>query len=667
MPSAYTSDCDCVSGCDLEARFARRGTLRAAVGCLFLAVWIGSGCTAQQDPNVIVIVVDALRADRLGCYGHDRDVSPNIDALASEGILFTRTYAQSPWTKPSVPTLFTSLYPMQHRVYEGEAHGQAGRLESDVLSEEHITIAETFRGAGYQTVAFVHNAHLEAAHGFAQGFDRYEQSQLDAAAINQRFIEFLEREPDRPFFAYLHYLDAHWPFQPDPRFRARFADPMTRSIFDRDSWKGLRDRINDGTIRLSQQDRSRLDDLHDAGIAQIDQALGELLTVLREGGVLDDTVVLLTSDHGEELMDHGRVGHGGTLYREVIEIPLIIRLPGGARKGEVAEAARLIDVFPTLAGLAGIEVPPGLEGRNLFAEVSTDPLIVAETRHKSTYRVSLQEGNWKYIRTYKARRTETHAPSPSSRARGSKEPRLSEGMRIKVTGLFVEDGTIHAVKVRRKDPGDDDVEISGAVEFVSSGDDEFRVHGVRVEADDLMDAGGRPITRALQVGEWVKVEGRPNPDGSLRADDFERLAAGDREDELEAIVGHVEPLADHAVRVFAAGFRIEVSKDTRFKGLARADLPPSETTSPASLADPFAAHHLRSPQAPSFEEQLFDLAQDPAEQVDRIAERGARAESLRAGLDAWLDRMAEAAPGRAERRVLDAATIEDLRVLGYVE
>jgi len=636
---------------------------RALFGWFALSAIAGLSCTEQRRPNVLVIVVDALRADRLGCYGYARSTSPNIDAFAAESVVFDRAYAQSPWTKPSIPTLFTSLYPVQHGVYEGEANAGNGILESDVLADAHSTLAETFQASGYETLAFVHNAHLEPASGFAQGFDTYEHGRADAPTINAKFIEYLDGDRHRPFFAYLHYLDAHWPFQPEMPFQNQFGAPGGPSIFDRESWNGLRERIGDGSIELSAEDRIRLQNLHDGGVAEIDHYIGMLLAALRGRGILDQTIVLFTSDHGEELMDHGSVGHGGTLYKEVIDIPLIIRIPHGAQAGRRSEIARLIDVFPTLAALARVEPPAALEGRNLFEvaviDPGTDPEIVAETRHKRTYRVSVRKGNWKYVRTY-------HADRPASKSIGTKDPQLEPGMRIKAKGFFLANRTVEATKISRKDPGDDDIEISGAVIEVSTDEDFFELHGLRIEADDLVDETGRPIIDDLLAGEWVKVEGKLGRNGALHADKFKRLAKGTREDEIEAIVERTEDAPDGAIRVVAAGFHIIVTDDTRQRGFAGVEIRPA-AKSREDRTDPFTPAHLLSSSAPNFEEQLFDLARDPTEQVDRIAGEDSHAEPLRAELVGWLERMALTAAAGVDRRVLDPATIEDLRALGYVE
>ena len=613
----------------------------------------------NPQPSVLVILVDALRADRLGIYGYQRDTSPAIDAFASESIVFSRVYAQSPWTKPSVPTLFTSLYPVQHGVYEGEAHVGAGRLESDVLAEAHTTLAETFQASGYDTVAFVHNAHLDAEGGFAQGFDLYEQGGLSAEEINQRFLGFLDAERSRPFFAYLHYLDAHWPFQPEMPFRDRFGTRTEASIFDRESWKGLRERVNDSTIQLTDEDRARLQDRHDGGVSEIDNELGQLWAALRERGILDQTIVVLTSDHGEELLDHGAVGHGGTLFREVIDIPLVLRLPGGVDPGPRDQVARLLDIFPTLTALAGIEGPSGIEGRDLLAPSEEIPEIIAETRHKRTYRVSVRQGDWKYVRTYHARRS--HSSSAEDEA-----PVIEAGMRVKAKGLFLPSGTIHATKLTYKKAGDDDVEITGAIESLAPDKNEFHLQGTRISTEDLVDEKGLPLVGGLKVGMWVKAEGKFSADGSFEADELEELLAGDRNDEIEAIAQGVRSLDDERIEIQVGRFRILVADDTRLKGFGEGEVRVVTEAIP-DRPDLFTPARLLSSDAPPFEEELYDLVRDPGEHTDRTLEEGERAAQMRIALDAWLARMEPTAARSVDRKALDPATIENLRELGYIE
>ena len=630
-----------------------------------LGAWVGlaSGCSSEPPrPNVVVLLVDALRADRLGCYGYERETSPRIDALASQSHLFTHAYAQSPWTKPSIPTLFTSLYPIQHKVYEGHAEGSADLLQSDTLSDDLLTVAEVLGGAGFRTLAFVNNAHLPADHGFAQGFEVYEQADFDAAEINRRFLEWIDGTGERPFFAYLHYLDVHWPFQPAPAFRDRFARSGQSALFDREDWIGLRDRINDGSVPVSESDRARLSALHDAGILELDQRIGELLDALRARDLLGETLILLTSDHGEELLEHGRVGHGGRLFEEVLRIPLMIRLPGAERGRREETPARLLDVFPTLLGAVGITPPERLEGRDLLARSDPPARIIAEARHKRTYRVSVRRGRWKYIRTYRA---------PGVRALAPDRPEtfgLVPGMRVKAKGWFEQDGSLSARKVSVKDGSDEDFELSGPVSRIDRPSREFNVYGFRVlPMKQLRGPEGEAVLGMLEEGAWVKVEGHASTGMTLLADKLELLSPGDRQTELEGIIESIEPGSRDTAAARIGNVTVRLSGDTRIKGLTAAARDAS-TARWTPQDDPFTPERLRSEEGLVTEALLFDLGSDPGEQRDVASLAPARVEQLHRDLELWLERMARSSSvARGARKDLDEQQLEQLRHLGYVE
>ncbi len=632
-----------------------------------LVVLLASACARDPQPparpNVLLILVDALRADHLGAWGYGRATSKNIDALAVEGVLFERAYAQAPWTKPSIPSLFTALYPIQHGVYEGETPGSAGFLESDVLSDELTTLAEVFRAAGYRTGAFVNNAHLLPQQGFAQGFDVYEHGSLLAPEIERRFFAWLGTDVDRPFFAYLHYLDAHWPFQPPPPFATLFSPPGGYAgVFAQESWRGLRDRINDGRIELDDRDRTELVARHDGAIAAVDAAIGKVLDTLRDRGLRDATVVLLTADHGEELFDHGQVGHGGTLYEEVLHVPLVVRLPGGAGARRVAAPARVIDVFPTLLAAAGIPAPEGIEGRDLLASSAPELEVVAETRHKRTYRIAVRDGDWKYVRTHLA-------SGPRGLAAGRDETfGLVAGMRIKVKGHFGPEGTLEADKITLKEARDDDVELTAPVAAREGA--ELRV-GPFVAAPDrkIGPEDGADLLAGLAVGTWVKLEGEIGEPRRLVFDSIELVPEGDRETELEGLVEGVGASGGEEARLAIAGIEVVVSGDTRIKG---GEAPPADPAPDAAERgadeDPFAPARLLSREGLDVTEELYDLARDPAETRDLAREAPADLDRMRARLDAWIGRMAAAGAGRRARRAtLDESTVEELKELGYIE
>lgn len=332
---------------------------------------------ASTRPNVLVYLVDTLRADRLGAYGDGRGLTPAIDAFAAEGVVFEDTVAQAPWTRPAVATLLTGLDPLVHGV----------TTLDDRLAEEAETLPEILRRTGYRTAAFSTNWHVIPETGLAQGFDDFVFTPDDfrADAVNRRVVAWLDEhrprstEPDRrePFFLYVHTLDPHAPYEPPEPFRGRYApgappDAGSREFLER-IYAADGPEQRDERVRLMAQVR----DLYDGEVAFADQAFGDLLQALRDRGLYDDTLVVFLSDHGEELDEHGHLGHGYDLYREVLQVPFIVRLPGGERpegRARVAETVQQTDLLPTVLGRLGIEPPAPLRGElpgiDLFAPSS---------------------------------------------------------------------------------------------------------------------------------------------------------------------------------------------------------------------------------------------------------------------------------------------------------
>lgn len=321
--------------------------------------------------NVLLIVLDTVRADRLGCYGNQRGLTPRIDAFATSGVRFSNAFSHSPWTLPSTASLFTSLYPMQHRA--GGRLGSFTRLPSDA-----VTIAEAFRDAGTRTAAIFNVQFLTETYGMTQGFEHVDVHALDsnvdvrrAAETTDAAAEWLETREEGPFFLVVHYFDAHLVYDPPQPFRARFADPQDAETED---W--LFGSIRD--MALLRQANSvfpppelvrRLESLYDGETAYVDHHVGRLLDILDARGLSTNTLVAITADHGEEFLDHGGFEHGHTFYDEQLHVPLIVRLPqlpADRRGATVDTTARLIDVAPTLLAAAGIPVDPGFEGESLL-------------------------------------------------------------------------------------------------------------------------------------------------------------------------------------------------------------------------------------------------------------------------------------------------------------
>jgi arylsulfatase A-like enzyme len=317
---------------------------------------IPSAEVPPRRPNVVLYLIDTLRADHLGAYGYPRPTSPHIDAFARDATLFRNAWAQSSWTKPAVASLFTGLLPQAHRINPRRA----------AIPEGLPVLPEILRGLGYATLGVVTNGNVSSAFGFARGFDRYEQlregatreiHQLSDRANAAAFALLEERPTDRPFFLYVHTTDPHWPYTPPEPQRSRLAadvaNPEVGSL-------PLR-----GETAPAAGLRRDVAQLYDAEIAFNDESFGALLEKVHE--IDPDCLVVLVSDHGEAFLEHGSFRHGTTLFSEEIRIPLVIRFPGGVGRGRVVEAAaRQIDLLPTILDAVGAPIPPGLPGRSLL-------------------------------------------------------------------------------------------------------------------------------------------------------------------------------------------------------------------------------------------------------------------------------------------------------------
>ncbi len=315
-------------------------------------------------PNVLVYLIDTLRADHLGSYGYQRPTSPHIDALAQDALLFAHTSAQASWTRPATASLLTGLYPYTH-----------GALTlQDSLRPDVITLAETLHAQGYTTAAYVTNINVGGKFGFDRGFDSFNYLAEDeerpalhvgSDVVNESAFTWLREHAGRPFFLYLHVTDPHAPYLPPPGFAERFRDPAL--VWTLEGRKRPERAMADHAELMTQENLHYLESLYDGEIAFVDENFGKLVEYLKQQGLYDNTIILVTADHGEEFFDHGGFEHGYSLYQEQLTVPLIIRLPGAPHSvGRVDCLARQIDVMPTLLEILGIAVPPAVEGHSLW-------------------------------------------------------------------------------------------------------------------------------------------------------------------------------------------------------------------------------------------------------------------------------------------------------------
>jgi arylsulfatase A-like enzyme len=315
-------------------------------------------------PNIILLTIDTLRADHLSCYGYRRNTSPFIDKLAGEGFVFQNAYSTAPWTAPSMASIFTALYPREHGVMHGHVAG--GEIaEQEALSPDLITLPVALKKAGYRTYGITANGHLSKSKGFARGFDFFSLDWFEKCPVPHITATRLKGELALPgaFFLWIHYFDPHAPYNAREPWIRTYAGDMEEC----NRWAGvqvreLRSRISE--IRKNAPAGPALADLYDSEINYVDQYVQKLFEEVLPPG--DNSIVVVTSDHGEEFLEHNYIGHGQTLYEEVVHVPLIIRVPGG--RGAPMAIDRPVsnkDIFPTVLDLAGVHIADRIPGTSL--------------------------------------------------------------------------------------------------------------------------------------------------------------------------------------------------------------------------------------------------------------------------------------------------------------
>jgi choline-sulfatase len=331
---------------------------------LILGLWQVGRRLRPPRPNVLLVTLDATRADALGCYGGARARTPHLDALAAESVLFRQAIVNTPYTGPSHASMLTGLYPPRHGLRD---------FLNDALPESVTTLAEIFASAGYETAAFLSAYVLDRRYGLAQGFDHYScdfwrgpapgtaglvaapppgvRLERGAAATVNEAAGWVERWVERaagragarPFFVWLHLYDPHAPYAPPPAY--------------------VMVRPDDVAVEPTE----RLRRLYYDEVTAMDAAIGQLVAMLESWKVYERLVVLVIADHGELLGEHGRMGeHSTSLVDTVLRVPLLLRVPGRLRARGVDAQVRAVDVFPTLLEAAGLPVPPEIDGQSLF-------------------------------------------------------------------------------------------------------------------------------------------------------------------------------------------------------------------------------------------------------------------------------------------------------------
>jgi len=342
-----------------------RRLLRVVLLLTPAALGVAAGCRRGEapPPNLLFVLIDALRADHVSSYGYSRPTTPSLDALAARGVRFADVMAPSNRTRTSMPSIWTGLLPSRHGLF----------TNYDTLEDRFVTVAELLRQRGYRTAAWCPNPSLNRRFGMGQGFEVYDDEILEpgtgprtweryetASRVNARALQWIDREPGRPFLAWLHYRDVHGPYLPPPGYDRLFvpgeARPLSpEEVSRRPAYLTLPDDGNDLEHYVAQ---------YDGEIRYADDRLAELLAELDRRGLLRHTVVIVTADHGEAFLDHGQWEHGALLHGEETQVPLVIWRQG-LEPRVVQRMVSTIDLFPTLLELAGVTPPPS-DGESLL-------------------------------------------------------------------------------------------------------------------------------------------------------------------------------------------------------------------------------------------------------------------------------------------------------------
>lgn len=392
---------------------------------------IGSNPKLSKDdfiykrlPNILLITPDALRHDHLGCYGYKRIKTPNIDSLAENGVMFKNVISASSWTTPSFASLFTSVYPTVHGAGRMKYGGLTG------INQKIVMLAEILKKLGYHTRAITDNGSFFPNSGIKRGFDYYINNRVpsdDCIPVNNPeekkrtplwkkqkeeitniTIEFtmevskwLEENNHYPFFYWVHYLDPHTPYE---RYMKYGLDKKYNGQLLNEKFLKALDHINlkSGLFKLGPDDKKYFHSLYEEEIMFLDGNVGTLVNKLEQLNLLENTIIIFTSDHGEEFWDHGHVLHGQSLYQELINVPLIIRLPGKKLSNLVVNSQiRSIDIMPTILDMLGTKHNLNLMGKSLIplitGEETNDRTAFSENLAFFEERKSINKGKYKFI------------------------------------------------------------------------------------------------------------------------------------------------------------------------------------------------------------------------------------------------------------------------------
>ena len=376
-------------------RTKRRIFFFTAVAAVLLLGASVARATPSARPSLVLVTIDTLRADRLGCYGYHRDTTPTLDALAEEAVLFENAYTTMATTLPAHASIMTGTYPLTHGVVANAAY--LPRTLADAVSLR--TVAEMLSDEGYVTAAFVSAAPLKRHSGIDRGFEIFSQPvglQRSSTRTTNQALDWVDQaSPDEPFFLWVHYFDPHWPYSPPWRFRNQLGETGRLVSYLK--------RI--GVGKSPSTKLINANDAYDGEVLYTDTEVGRLFDRLKKRGLWDRSVVVATADHGEGLGQHDYMYHG-RIYNEQLRVPLLIKLPGQSSGRRTSQITSLIDLLPILSSVAALPISESDRGQfqgydTLGSSFERDAVFSERTHRKGTWgparRYALTSLRWKLL------------------------------------------------------------------------------------------------------------------------------------------------------------------------------------------------------------------------------------------------------------------------------
>jgi hypothetical protein len=585
-------------------------------------------------PHALLILVDALRADHLGCYAGEDLGTPNMDRLARQGVVFENAISQGSWTRPSTASMMTGLYPSQNGVGSRWSKTDEGRLSARSLDPSIPTLAETLTAGGHTTAFMGGNAILKPLFGVTRGFTQnlWRSIGNDGAVIVEDFERWMQTDPRESFFCYMHFMDVHKPL-PTETIPARLDTGLD--------------------LDLVQESKNELMGYYATAVRRVDQHIGGVLRTLESAGMLEDTLIIFSADHGEELGEHGgMLSHGRTLYRELLHVPLIVRLPGEAFAGErIDQPVQLIDFMPTI--LDYLQCPPmDVPGQSLLTLIrgeETERAAFSEHVKPDRYTQSVTTRTHQLIRSYQLEDTRQGSPAD-----------LQPGLFVAAKGQRIRGGRFIPTKILMQ--REDRPTLSGTIERVDAASNSVTLMGITCQIDEdtrfISKEDRGPLTLdGLAVGDRVTLNFNAGSNGRHVATTVKRKAPGGKS-KIEGRIEQVQDLEGGLRSITVLGTDILIDSNTKVQAIKDVDREDMKV-SPVNrvLTGDFIDVHT----------ELYDVMSDPAETRNIVDERPDIAQELEEMLALWTQSLLGQVRETTGSVDVDPETMEQLRLMGYVE